>query len=195
MKLMIIDAKKRKQEMREAFSRKRRYITKQEKKTWDAQIYKFVSELPEWEKAQTIFIYVSTLYEVSTRQLIQDFIKKKQIIIPKTHIKYQTLSLHHIQSMKETAKGNYAIYEPLPSAPIIEPLTIDFAIVPGIAFDKKGHRIGYGKGYYDGLMSQLTCPKFAIAYELQIVDNIPAQKHDISVDGIITEKTVHRFNN
>lgn len=77
---------------------------------------------------------------------------------------------------------------------MIAPSAIDLALVPGIAFDKNGHRIGYGKGYYDGLMTQLKCPKFALAYELQIVDNIPAQKHDIPVDGILTENTVYRFN-
>ena len=192
---MIINAKKRKQEIRENLSRKRRYVTKQEKKEYDAKIYKTITKLREWKQSQNIFIYISTLYEVSTRQLIKDFLAKKRIIIPKTHMKYQTLSLHHIQSLKETAKGNYSIYEPVPSAPIVEASTIDLALVPGIAFDKNGHRIGYGKGYYDGLMSQLPCPKFAIAYELQIVDNIPAQKHDNPVDGIITEKTVYRFNN
>lgn len=191
---MVQDAGKQKQAIRENLARKRRYLTKQEKQNRDAGLYKTVTNLPEWKKAQTVFIYVSTRYEASTKQLIKDFIKKKSIIVPKTHLKYQTLTLHHIQSLQETTQGNYAIYEPHPSVPMIAPSAIDLALVPGIAFDKNGHRIGYGKGYYDGLMTQLKCPKFALAYELQIVDNIPAQKHDIPVDGILTENTVYRFN-
>lgn len=74
---MVQDAGKQKQAIRENLARKRRYLTKQEKQNRDAGLYKTVTNLPEWKKAQTVFIYVSTRYEASTKQLIKDFIKKK----------------------------------------------------------------------------------------------------------------------
>lgn len=186
---------KKKEQLRAEISRRRRYLTQHEKSLYDGEIYKRVINLQEWKSAQNIFIYISTNHEVSTRELIKEYFDKKNIIVPKSHEKFNTLTLHKIKSFDDTSKGLYSIMEPLPHTEIIEPQAIDLAIIPGIAFDKKGHRIGYGKAYYDRLCAHLTCPKFALAYEVQIVDNVPAQKHDIPVNGIITEKAIYHISN
>jgi len=192
---MIDPTKRTKDELRIKISRKRRYLTEQEKNRFDKQIYQNVVTLPEWKKAKNIFIYISTKEEVSTRHLIKEYLSKKKIIVPKSHTKFNTLTLHEIKSFDDIKKGHYAILEPLPHTRIIDPKNIDLAIIPGIAFDKKGNRVGYGKAYYDRLAAYLQCPKIALAYEVQIVDNVPAQKHDIPVNGIVTEKTFYRINN
>jgi 5-formyltetrahydrofolate cyclo-ligase len=94
-----------------------------------------------------------------------------------------------IKNLKQVELGAYKILEPKKHLPRLKPQQIDLAFIPGIAFSRDGHRVGYGKGFYDRLMKKLTCPKIGIAYEFQIVNNIPGEKHDVPVDMIITEKT------
>jgi 5-formyltetrahydrofolate cyclo-ligase len=192
----MIDPKpKTKEKLRAETSRKRRYLVSSQKARFDGQIYRNILDLPEWKKAKNIFIYISTEEEVSTKELIKEYLGKKKIIVPKSHTKFNTLTLHEIKSFDDTAKGHYSILEPMPHTRIVDPKEIDLAIIPGVAFDKKGHRIGYGKAYYDGLAVNLTCPKFGLAYEVQIVDNVPAQTHDVPVNGIITEEAIYRIRN
>ena len=74
-----------------------------------------------------------------------------------------------------------------------DPGSIDWIIVPGVAFDKKLNRLGRGKGYYDKLLVQTSATKIGICYELQLFDEIPAEPHDIKMDFIITENNIiHR---
>ncbi|MBA4336848.1 5-formyltetrahydrofolate cyclo-ligase [bacterium] len=184
-----------KADLRDKIGTKRRNISPAQKTKFDDQIYKNIIGMTEWKKAKNIFIYISTKEEVSTIKLIEDCFGKKKIIIPKSHAKFNTLTLHEIKSFDDTSKGKYSILEPLPHTKIIDPKDVDLAIIPGVVFDKKGHRIGYGKAYYDGLSVHLKCPKIGLAYEVQIVDNIPAQEHDVPVNQIVTEKTIYRINN
>jgi hypothetical protein len=69
----------------------------------------------------------------------------------------------------------------------ISPDKIDLAVVPGVSFDRRGHRIGYGMGYYDSLLGQTRCKKIGLAYDLQIVEHVPNEPHDVAVDMIVTE--------
>jgi len=187
-------ANKTKDELRKEIGQKRRHIDKLQKTEFDKKIYKNIVNLPEWQKSKNIFLYISTKDEVSTRDLIKNHFGTKKIIVPKSHTKSNTLTLHEIGSIKDTAKGSYSILEPNAHTKIVSPQNIAISIIPGIAFDKKGHRVGYGKAYYDKIANSLTGLKIGLAYEVQIVNNIPAQKHDIPVDIIITEKAVYRIN-
>ena len=86
-------------------------------------------------------------------------------------------------------EASYGILEPVK---IIEksPNKIDLIIVPGIGFDKRGNRLGHGKGYYDKLLRKLKTIKIGLAFELQIVDQIPTDENDVPVDLIITEERI-----
>lgn len=183
-----------KENIRREVSRKRRYLTKRQKNKLDDIITTKLISTPEWKHAGTVLIYVSHIYETDTVKVIKKSIPNKHIIVPKTHLRFNTLSLHKIDDFDDLVKGRYKLLEPHPDTIIVSPSEIDLAIIPGIAFDRKGHRIGYGKAYYDRLNKHLKCPKISLAYSFQIVDNIPAQKHDIPVDVIITEKEIIHSN-
>lgn len=176
-----------KNEIRTEIARKRRYLTEFQKRKLDNTIITRLKSSDEWKKAKNVLVYVSHKNEIDTAELIKSFIAKKNIVVPKTHLKFNVLSLHQIDSVLDLVKGRYNLLEPHPNTTIVKPADIDLAIIPGIAFDKKGYRIGYGKGYYDRLSRHLECPKISLAYSFQIVDNVPAQAHDIPVDIIITE--------
>ncbi|HPD01495.1 MAG TPA: 5-formyltetrahydrofolate cyclo-ligase [Acetivibrio sp.] len=96
----------------------------------------------------------------------------------------------HINGLK---LGAYGILEPVRQlSKKIDPKEIDMVVVPGVAFDTKGYRIGYGAGYYDVFLKEVKdeCFKVGIAFELQVIENIPKEEHDVSLDAIVTESRV-----
>ena len=98
-----------------------------------------------------------------------------------------------LKRWEELKSGAYGILEP-EEIRAIEPHKIDVAIVPGIAFDFRGYRIGYGKGYFDRLLAKMDAMKVGIAFDFQLVEEIPHEKHDIKMDVIITEKRILQLN-
>ena len=185
----------KKETIRNEIKERRSSIIPQNKADFDNTIIHKLLETPAWHSAQKVLLYVSLPDEVNTVQLIKKCIRKKQIIVPKSHRETQTLSLHVIHSFEELEQGEYGILEPTTHSEHCAPTDIDLAIIPGVAFDLTGHRIGYGMGYYDQLNRQLTCPKIGLAYSVQSVDNIPAEEHDQQVDMLITEESIYHFNN
>jgi len=99
-----------------------------------------------------------------------------------------------IKNFDELEPGYYNILTPKQEfIRYIDPSEIDLVIVPGAVFDREGYRVGYGGGYYDKFLSskiRKDISKIAIAFDLQIVDKVPREEHDISVDYIITEKEI-----
>ena len=150
----------------------------------------------EYQISQTIGAYYPIGSEVKTFDIIRHSIEnKKNIALPRvidsTEIKFFKVIEDKFEQIKFT-KGKYGIYENSTSNTIIN--KIDLLIIPGIAFDMNGNRIGYGKGYYDRYLSlgNANCI-MGLAYETQIVNNIPNNEHDIPVDFIITEKRIIRI--
>jgi 5-formyltetrahydrofolate cyclo-ligase len=182
-----------KDKIRKEINEKRKKLDLFHKHKFDRKIFEVLLQLPEWKSAKNILMYVSHSYEVDTHMIIRTHIDEKNIIVPKSNKIDNTLVLHKINTFNDLKKGNYNILEPVSHTKTIPAKNIDLAIVPGVAFDLKGHRIGYGKAYYDKLLPKLNCKKIGLAYSLQIVDNIPAEKHDEPVDLLITEDRTHVF--
>ncbi len=105
----------------------------------------------------------------------------------------------HMEFFKVTCLGDlcagaYDIPEPGKSEVKIDPSAFDMVVVPGVAFDTAGGRLGWGKGYYDRALSGLECAIVALAYDFQVIDGrIPVQKHDVRVSAVVTEKRIIRM--
>jgi len=143
--------------------------------------------LPEFINAKTIAFYVSKGSEVFTHNIIKELLGEKRILVPKTMDNEIVFS--EIDSFDELKPGRFDILEPVEIKEVNHD-EIDLIIVPGIVFDKKGHRIGYGYGYYDKILKKINCKKIGLAFSLQIVDNIPKEEYDVAVDKVITEEEV-----
>ena len=164
----------------------------EEKKHKDTGIIKKLSRLGEFRKAGTIMFYLPIHGEVDLRALFGKFRLNKKFILPKIKDE-KNLHLYHIDNLEDTAPGKFKIPEPKLHLQRAAASEIDLVLVPGIAFAKSGHRIGYGKGFYDRLMKKIKGPKIGIAYDFQMVENIPAEKHDTPMDIIVTEKRILRI--
>ena len=189
------DFKKRKSEIREqAHANRNQQANKDE---LSALICQKVMALPEYAAARTVLFYVDVRSEVRTRHVLPEALAgSKRIAVP--FCVEGELVLFALKSMDEMAVGMYKILEPrqeLRSLPEkqVAPRDVDLVLVPGVAFDRRGARMGHGFGYYDKLLENVRpeIPLIALAFECQLFPEIPTQAHDIFMDKIVTEKTIY----
>lgn len=150
-----------------------------------------------YKKSNTIMTFISFSNEVNTHNLIKESISnKKRIIVPITFPKTKEIRPSEISNFDELEIGFYNILTPKKEfIRLINPMEIELTIVPGLAFDRNGYRIGYGGGYYDRFLSLYPdIIKIGIAFDLQIVDSLPREEFDIPVDFIVTEKEIIKCN-
>lgn len=137
---------------------------------------------PLFLSAGTVLLYWSMPEEVDTHGLIRRWAGRKRIVLPKVCGQDLELRLYDPERMIPGYRG---ILEPAGDAPLVPDGEIELAVVPGLAFDRAGHRLGRGKGYYDRLLPRLDCPKLGLAFPCQILDEVPIEPHDIALDRII----------
>ena len=115
----------------------------------------------------------------------------KTVVLPRVDLGSRMLELHRVTDLaRDVGPGYRGIPEPLDSTPRIDAAGIDWILVPGVAFDLAGRRLGYGGGFYDRLLSHVAAqvPRVAGAFDLQVVPQVPAAPHDLTVDRIVTER-------
>lgn len=155
--------------------------------------------LPAYERAKTVMYYIDVRSEVRTRHALPTALASgKKIVVPWCNEKGE-LELFHLENMDELSVGMYKILEPRAelrslSAKQVGATDLDLIMVPGVAFDRRGARMGHGKGYYDKLLqhARLDAPLVALAFECQLFPEIPTAEHDIFMDMIITERVVYQ---
>lgn len=150
----------------------------------------------EFEEAKTVLIYVSKDREVQTEDLIKEalFLDKK-VAVPITENYNRILVLSEIKHLeRETEKRTFNINEPKKEyLRQIFPESVDLFVLPGLAFDRQGNRLGYGHGYFDRLLenARYDAHIFALSYGFQILgDRLPSESHDIPVQKVFTEVEV-----
>jgi 5-formyltetrahydrofolate cyclo-ligase len=162
----------------------------------DASIRQRLFVLPEFIEAKTLLLYASFRSEVDTRKILDGSLSEgKRIMLPKVNKENRRLVLYEIAGLPELFPGFMGIPEPMLTEGRMRSVDMaDLIILPGAAFDTGGNRLGYGAGYYDILLSERTkkTPLVALAYEEQIVDYVPAEKHDVRIDMIITDQRLIR---
>jgi 5-formyltetrahydrofolate cyclo-ligase len=149
----------------------------------------------DYKKANVVMFYVDMRNEVMTKTAINKAIAEgKRVVVPRVKKGYGLLAIE-IQSLEELSPGTFGVMEP-PEKEEIVLKDIDIVVVPGVAFDKNGYRIGYGAGYYDNFLPRLKsdAKKIAVAFELQLRESIPTESHDVKMDMIITEQGIYTFS-
>ena len=144
--------------------------------------------LEQYKKSKTVMFFVSFNSEVNTHDMIKKALKNKTIIVPK--VEHHEIEPSVIIDFDNLIPARFGILEPIEIMKIVYK-NIDMVLVPGIVFDKEGHRIGYGFGYYDRFLRKVTkAKKIGLAFDFQVVDKIPKESHDVPVDMIVTEERI-----
>lgn len=188
-----------KQTLKSEIFEKRKALSKEEIKEKSNKIKEKLFSLPEFKDAKNILFYVSFNDEVDTQEIIKELLANKEnnIIVPYVVENNPILQLSEIKNLNELEPKTLGILEPKGNfIREFSPKKLDLVIVPGLVFDKNGHRIGYGYGYYDRFLKKLDkdVVKIGFGFEFQIVDKIPEEKHDVPVDIMVTEKRVINCN-
>jgi 5-formyltetrahydrofolate cyclo-ligase len=191
---MTTDLQERKKKIREQAHANRN--AQPNKDELSQQICATFAALPEYATARTVLFYVDVRSEVRTRHYLPTALTHgKKVVVPWCNDQGE-LELFHLESMDELAIGMYRILEPRPELRALKqvrPELLDLVMVPGVAFDRSGARMGHGKGYYDKLLqhARSDAPLVALAFECQLFPEIPTAEHDVFMDKIITEKAVY----
>ena len=152
---------------------------------------KIVKELlshPRFLKARNVLIYVSLTPEVETRALLKEaWRREKKVYVPRLDPREKQIQIVELYDLKELRPGSYGILEPpLNRNHLGKPEELDLVLVPGLGFDRKGGRLGRGFGYFDRfLLEARKAYKIGLAFECQIVDEIPRGVHDIVMDEVL----------
>ena len=133
---------------------------------------------------------MSTNKEVRTEAAVRDALAaQKKVVVPISDLDNERILPSKLESLDALRPGAYGILEPILREEV-KAGEIGLVIVPGLAFDEEGNRIGYGMGFYDKFLKRVSGKKIGLAYEMQIVDKIRTAEKDVCVDKIITEERV-----
>ena len=144
---------------------------------------------PAWRDARTVLLYRAIPPELSVVGLtLAAWRAGKRVAFPRVVEGPEGLRLHEVGSWDGLRPGRFGVPEPAPASPEVDAAELDLAVVPGVAFDGSGGRLGRGGGYYDRLLARLACPAWGVAFSCQMVAQVPAEDHDRRVHAVYSGK-------
>lgn len=164
-------------------------LSHHEKQYIEEQLRNHLFSSPEWMKANVIGITIARGFEWDTREIIKQGWKQgKEIVVPKCYPEEKKLVFYRMSGFDEVETVYYNLLEPKPvEQHKVKHSSIDLVMVPGIVFNEKGYRIGFGGGYYDRFLSNYTNTSLSLLSTSQLASNLPVEEHDIPVNKLITE--------
>ena len=172
----------RKDELRKQISQQKRQFTPGQLAQLSLPVISRVR--PLLAEAQTILAYYALPDEVDTHALLDELLAAgKTVLLPKV-LDDETMELRRYTGHRSLCEGAFHIMEPA-GAPFTEVSRIDIALIPGLAFDPQGHRLGRGKGYYDRFLATFRGKTIGICFDFQKVAEVPVDAHDVAVDCVV----------
>lgn len=157
-------------------------MSDEEKRSASAEVISAFEALPEFAAAGIVLSYASMPDELGTEAFIQRWCQKKRIVLPVVIGNGLELREYDPEHLVAGYKG---IMEPDASCAVFKPEDIALAMVPGMAFDSDGHRLGRGGGFYDRLLPALKCNKIGVCFPCQMVEEVPVEDFDSIMDLVI----------
>jgi 5-formyltetrahydrofolate cyclo-ligase len=150
----------------------------------------------EWQRANTIGVTISRGKEINTNPVIKRAWEEgKQVAVPKCLPKTKEMEFRVFSNYNQLEVVYYGLQEPKKTeTTMVQPPEIDLLIVPGLIYDLKGYRIGFGGGYFDRYLVNYPNQTVALALELQLMEEIPVESFDIPVQKVVTEKRILHTN-
>jgi len=185
-----------KEDIRRMMARRRKEMGQQEIDEKSVRIAEFLLSLDFIKNSQTIMAYVNMPGEVRTEKIIEDLLKAgKTVVVPVCITQTVDLLASQIKGLDELVAGHYGILEPKKEyIRPVDPSILEVIIVPGLAFDIHGNRIGHGKGYYDRFLMKVPpfAKKVGLAFDFQVMPSVPVCHFDVPMDLIITESGIKK---
>lgn len=178
-----------KKELRKAMNSRLQQLTVVEKKAKSAAVCQKILQLPAYKNAKRLMAFLNMTEEISLDALMTEAIAAgKEVYVPLCLNKTQMEAVR-LPSVAEAVTGMYGIRTAPAGSPKLAPEKLDLVLVPGLAFDRQGHRLGHGAAYYDRFLGR--CPKaaaVAVAFHEQVVPAVPVDAHDVSMHALVTDE-------
>ncbi len=173
-----------KTELRREIRARKRAMTEEEIETRSAKLAQLFFASEAYQKAKTIYGYLPYNQEVRTVPMLERALKDgKKVAVPKVYS--DEMKFLYLDDLNAVVKGYAGIPEPIADEPVAQDETA-LVLMPGLAFDPQGHRIGYGGGFYDKfLAAEPNHPTLALCYEFQMLPRLDVEDHDIPVDTVL----------
>jgi len=145
-----------------------------------------------FKKARRIGAFYSITTEINMMPLLSGILASgKELYLPRIDHDHALLQFHPAPDLSQLQPGPFNTMEPKATT-AIAPGKLDLILVPGLAFDNRGHRLGYGQGHYDRFLKVISkdCYVLGVAYSFQIIDKTPNAEHDIPVNAVLTDKFI-----
>ena len=179
-----------KAELRRRIRAGRRALDPEERAAWDREVTRMFLSMPEYSRAKTVFCYISYGGEPDTSKITADVLASgRRLAVPRC-IGDGIMEAVLISDIGQLTAGYKGILEPRAGLETIGFDRLDIAVVPGLAFDRRGRRLGQGGGFYDRFMAGTSAFTCGLCFERFIEDKIPCEPHDIPVMRVVTEKGV-----
>ncbi len=172
-------------------ARRKQQFSTEELRRWSEPVAERLLKHPAIDRAMTVVAYHSLPDEVGTHRMLDILLQHgKQVFLPTVGESHR-LTLHRYEGEQALREGAFHISE-AQGEELRDYDSVDAVIVPGVAFDREGHRLGRGGGYYDRLLPLLhkAC-KIGLCFDFQVVDHLPTDSHDIGMDQLVTIPTGH----
>jgi len=150
-------------------------------------VCRLILESREWRSATQVMLYMPSTGELEIKPLFSNGLDTgKRVALPRYSNEISGYEACTISNLDDVAPGKFGILEP-PSASVkMDTKQLDLAIVPGVAFDGRGGRLGRGEGFFDRLLIDISAKKCGVCFEQQLCHNVPVERHDVKMDMIAT---------
>lgn len=175
-----------KRELRKKIKELRMMLSAEEKLAAAEEVFARLEQSAAFALAEKILMYHSLPDELPTIEFLKKWGKNKQFYLPRVNGVNLDI-LPYDQSRLEL--GAFHIEEPQ-GDDLVDPDEIELIVVPAVAYDRRGNRLGRGKGFYDRLLASTRATKIGVGYDFQLVDLLPTEPHDVPMDFVITQTTI-----
>ena len=185
---MTLDLTTRKGDLRRQIRAQLKALTAEERRQASIAACELLRRQAVWRTAKNILFYAAIPGEIDVAPLVEEALAEgKTAALPGFIAEtgaYDAFVIRHLTD--DCAPGKFAISEPKPGCVRLALNRLDLVLVPGVGFDATGHRLGRGQGYYDRLLANINAVKCGVAFDVQMVERLPAETHDIRMNCLLT---------
>lgn len=169
---------------------RRRALSPQEQMEAAHSIYAQLMEFEPYQNARVVMAYMACRGELSLEAVIRDALQQgKTMLLPRCEAA-GVMTARRIRTMDDLAPGAYGLPEPKDSCAVASPQEIDLILVPGVAFDRDGNRLGQGGGYYDRFLKESGALRMGVCHAFALLDHIVHETHDIAMNSVMTPEGI-----
>ena len=193
MNIIMYEIRKRKNEIREKYKTLRAALDPKVKAGWDEAVCRSFISSATYRFASVLLLYAPKRDEVDVMPIARQALADgKRVAFPRCIPDTHDMVFHFVDSLSQLISGSYGLREPSSDLEVYDRGSPETAacLVPAIVYDRRGYRIGYGKGYYDRYLSSFTGSKVGTVCGEYIIDSLPRGRYDLSVDFIVTERGI-----